>query len=259
SKHLSKEEVAYVITEINNDLNKSSGYLGAISDRSKELFFNQQTVGQYLYQQLRQSPHTRLRGQVFYRQDYLDEFETIWETQAKFHSQLTDKLKEEIRDIVIFYQRKLKSQKGLISFCEFESKKIEVEKNGQKIKKRIGLRVAPKSSPLFQEFKIWQVLNNLQFRNKLTKEVFVPDLDAKQQLFDELNIKGNILATQAIKLLGYKTKDWEANYHTLEGNRTNKVLYDAYLKILEQEGYDEDLLNVREGVELMLPKIESQE
>lgn len=256
SKHLSKEEVAYVITEINNDLNKSSGYLGAISDRSKELFFNQQTVGQYLYQQLRQSPHTRLRGQVFYRQDYLDEFETIWETQAKFHSQLTDKLKEEIRDIVIFYQRKLKSQKGLISFCEFESKEIEVEKNGQKIKKRIGLRVAPKSSPLFQEFKIWQVLNNLQFRNKLTKEVFVPDLDAKQQLFDELNIKGNILATQAIKLLGYKTKDWEANYHTLEGNRTNKVLYDAYLKILEQEGYDEDLLKLSGSDEIDVSKIE---
>lgn len=256
SKHLSKEEVAYVITVINNDLNKSSGYLGAISDRSKELFFNQQTVGQYLYQQLRQSPHTRLRGQVFYRQDYLDEFETIWETQAKFHSQLTDKLKEEIRDIVIFYQRKLKSQKGLISFCEFESKEIEVEKNGQKIKKRIGLRVAPKSSPLFQEFKIWQVLNNLQFRNKLTKEVFVPDLDAKQQLFDELNIKGNILATQAIKLLGYKTKDWEANYHTLEGNRTNKVLYDAYLKILEQEGYDEDLLKLSGSDEIDVSKIE---
>lgn len=256
SKHLSKEEVAYVITEINNDLNKSSGYLGAISDRSKELFFNQQTVGQYLYQQLRQSPHTRLRGQVFYRQDYLDEFETIWETQAKFHSQLTDKLKEEIRDIVIFYQRKLKSQKGLISFCEFESKEIEVEKNGQKMKKRIGLRVAPKSSPLFQEFKIWQVLNNLQFRNKLTKEVFVPDLDAKQQLFDELNIKGNILATQAIKLLGYKTKDWEANYHTLEGNRTNKVLYDAYLKILEQEGYDEDLLKLSGSDEIDVSKIE---
>lgn len=77
SAQLSKEEVAYVITEINNDLNKSSGYLGAISDRSKELFFNKQTVGQYLYQQLRQSSHTRLKGQVFYRQDYLDEFETV--------------------------------------------------------------------------------------------------------------------------------------------------------------------------------------
>ncbi|PKP43327.1 MAG: hypothetical protein CVT96_05360, partial [Bacteroidetes bacterium HGW-Bacteroidetes-13] len=48
-KQLEKEEVAYVITDINNDLNKSSGYLGAISDRSKELYFNKQTVGQYLY------------------------------------------------------------------------------------------------------------------------------------------------------------------------------------------------------------------
>src|SRR5690606_25743694 len=138
---LSKEEVAYVITEINNDLNKSSGYLGAISDRSKELYFNRQTVGQYLYKQLQKNPHTRLKGQVFYRRDYLDEFETIWETQAKFHPQLTKESKEEIRDIIIFYQRKLKSQKGLISFCEFERREI----NCQEIKKTIGLRVAPKS------------------------------------------------------------------------------------------------------------------
>src|SRR5690606_13951983 len=68
-KQLEKEEVAYVITEINNNLNNSSGYLGAISDRSKELYFNKQTVGQYLYQQLQENPHTRLKNQVFYRQD----------------------------------------------------------------------------------------------------------------------------------------------------------------------------------------------
>ncbi|WP_018626154.1 type II CRISPR RNA-guided endonuclease Cas9 [Niabella aurantiaca] len=256
AKQLAKDEVAYVITEINNDFNKSSGYLGAISDRSKELFFNKQTVGQYLFQQLKQNPHTRLKGQVFYRQDYLDEFETIWETQAKFHPQLTRELKEEIRDVVIFYQRKLKSQKGLVSFCEFESREIEVEKNGRITKKRIGLRVAPKSSPLFQEFKIWQVLNNLEFRNKSTKEVFVPDMDAKQQLFDELNIKGNLLASDAIKILGYKSKEWEANYHTLEGNRTNKALYDAYLKILELEGYDEDLLKLSGSDDIDVSKIE---
>src|SRR5690554_4649166 len=121
SKQLEKEKAAYVITEINNNLNNSSGYLGAISDRSKELYFNKETVGQNLYNQLKENPHTRLKNQVFYRQDYLDEFEKIWETQSKFHPELTIKLKEEIRDIVIFYQRKLKSQKGLISFCEFES------------------------------------------------------------------------------------------------------------------------------------------
>lgn len=256
SMRLKKEEMAYVITEINNDLNKSSGYLGAVSDRSKELFFKNQTVGQYLYQQIKENPHKRLKGQVFYRQDYLDEFETIWERQAKFYPELTKELKKEVRDVVIFYQRKLKSQKGLISFCEFESKEIEIETSGQKVMKRIGLRVSPKSSPLFQEFKIWQVLNNLEFRNKSTKEIVVPDLDAKQQLFDELNIKGNIQASEAIRILGYRSKDWEANYHTLEGNRTAKVLYDAYLKILEIEGYDEELLKLSGSDEIDVAKVE---
>ena len=38
---LSKEELATVISEVNSDLNSSSGYLGAISDRSKELYYLQ--------------------------------------------------------------------------------------------------------------------------------------------------------------------------------------------------------------------------
>ncbi len=61
---------------------------------------------------------------VFYRQDDLDEFNTIWEKQAEFHRELTEELKHIIRDVVIFYQRPLKSQKSLISFCEFESRKV---------------------------------------------------------------------------------------------------------------------------------------
>jgi CRISPR-associated endonuclease Csn1 len=263
SEKLEKEEVAYVITEINNNLNNSSGYLGAISDRSKELYFNKQTVGQYLYHQIQKNPHSRLKNQVFYRQDYFDEFETIWETQAKYHSELTQELKKEIRDIIIFYQRKLKSQKGLVSFCEFESKEIEIDRNGQKVKKTIGLKVAPKSSPLFQEFKIWQVLSNVLIRKKGSKKriakvveqvnlfdeeknELVFDLETKQTLFNELNIKGNLSSKAIIELLGYDVKDWEINYSTIEGNRTNKVLYIAYLKILELEGYDtKDLLKVK--------------
>lgn len=257
TKQLSLELIAIVLQEINGQIYNSSGYLGAISDRSKELYFNNQTVGQYLYEQLKENPHTRLKNQVFYRQDYLDEFEKIWETQAKFHSELTEKLKTEIRDIVIFYQRKLKSQKGLVSFCEFESQEKII--NGHK--KTIGLKVAPKSSPLFQEFKIWQVLNNVLVRKKGSKkrvtkessptlfdeekEIFVFDLETKQKLFDELNIKGNLKSAKIIELLGYKSADWEMNYSELEGNRTNKNLFDAYLKILELEGYDEDLLKLQ--------------
>src|SRR5690606_23230377 len=192
-------------TEINNNLNNSSGYLGAISDRSKELYFNNESVGQYLFKQLQQNPHARLKSQVFYRQDYLDEFEAIWKEQSKHHSELTNELKSEIRDIVIFYQRKLKSQIGLVSFCEFESGEKEINGN----KKTIGLKVAPKSSPLVQEFKIWQVLNNVIVRRKGSKkriakssdqtvlfeedkEIFNFNLETKQALFNELNFKGNL-------------------------------------------------------------------
>lgn len=82
--------------------------------------------------------------------------------QAEFHKELTEDLKKEIRDIVIFYQRRLKSQKGLINICEFERRQIEVEIDGKKKIKTIGSRVIPRSSPLFQEFKIWQTLNDIE-------------------------------------------------------------------------------------------------
>ncbi|MFK8298262.1 type II CRISPR RNA-guided endonuclease Cas9 [Capnocytophaga cynodegmi] len=257
SKELTREQLAFVITEINNNLNNSSGYLGAISDRSKELYFNNETVGEYLWKQIAANPHNSLKNQVFYRQDYLDEFERIWNTQAQFYPQiLTESLKKELRDAVIFYQRKLKSQKSLVSFCEFENKEIEIKKeDGTSTKKVIGLKVAPKSSPLFQEFKIWQNLNNVLIRKKGSKTkkvaknqqavlfeeektIFELDLEAKQALFNELNLKGNLKADYCLEILGYSPKEWEMNYSILEGNRTNKALYEAYLKITDLEGYD---------------------
>lgn len=244
NRQLDLEQLAIVLQEINNNLNNSSGYLGDISDRSKELYFNKETVGQNLYKQLQANPHTRLKSKVFYRQDYLDEFEAIWKEQSKHHTELTDELKSEVRDITIFYQRKLKSQKSSISFCEFESKDVEIEKNGKKVKVTIGAKVAPKSSSLFQEFKIWQMLHNLKFINKSTGEieVFKDDgfSETKRQLFNELNLRGNLTATQILEILDYNTKEWVlSNYKTVEGNRTNLGLYDAYFKILEQEGFGE--------------------
>jgi CRISPR-associated endonuclease Csn1 len=236
---LAVEEAAFVIADINGNINNSSGYLGAISDRSKELYFNKQTIGQYLYRQLEDNPHTRTKGQVFYRQDYFDEFETIWETQAKYYPELTNALKEEIRDIVIFYQRKLKSQKGLVSFCEFESKVVELVKDGKKISYTIGAKVMPKSSPLFQEFKIWQNLNNLLIQNRKSKEILSFDLETKLLLFNELNIKGNLKKEQVFKFLGYKPNEWDLNFPVVEGNRTNQLLYEAYLKIMVYEGHDD--------------------
>jgi CRISPR-associated endonuclease Csn1 len=252
NEKLSKEEVAYVLTDINNNLNNSSGYLGAISDRSKELFFNKETIGQHLFKQIQQNRHKPLKKQVFYRQDYLDEFEAIWNNQNKYHPVLTEQLKSEIRDIIIFYQRKLKSQKGLISICELEGK--EVTANGKL--KHIGPRVAPKSSPIFQEFKIWQNLNNVIIKKAGSKkriareqlgeneEIFSLASEDKIRLFEELNIKGTLKASAILSLINRKSVDFELNYTALEGNKTNAALYNAYLKILELEGYNEDLFKL---------------
>ncbi len=177
----------------------------------------------------------------------------------KHHKELTQQLKTEIRDIVIFYQRKLKSQKGLISLCEFESYNKIINGKTQ----TIGQRVTPKSSPLFQEFKIWQILNNVEIKKKGNKKnskknqnqislfdeeknTFVFDLATKQRLFDELNLKGNLSANKIIEILGHKPSEWELNYTQIEGNNTNKILYNAFLDILELEGYDvKDLLSVK--------------
>ena len=225
SKELTQEELAYVIVEINNNINASSGYLGAISDRSKELYFNKQTVGEYLYSQLQNDSHTKLKNQVFYRQDYIDEFEKIWKTQKAYYSELTDELKKEIKDVVIFYQRRLKSQKHLISNCEFE-----------KYHKAI-----PKSSPLFQEFKIWQIINNIELKNIQTRVIYKNEdieQEVKDNLFKELNIRAKMSDKDILKILVDKPNEFKLNYKELEGNRTNAALYEAYQKILEFEGED---------------------
>lgn len=232
------EQFVIIIQQINIQLNNSSGYLGAISDRSKELFFNHQTVGEYLMAELSKDPHYSLRNKVFYRQDYLDEFETIWQTQAKYHKELTSELKKELRDVIIFYQRPLKSQKGLISFCEFENRKIEVEIEGVKKIKTVGLRVCPKSSPVFQEFKIWQILNNIQVINTETKESFPLDEECKRMLFAELNLKEKLSKTEVLKLLN-TSKNHDLNYKEVEGNRTQARLFKAYERIIEMTGHGE--------------------
>lgn len=249
------EHLAIVLQEINNDLNKSSGYLGAISDRSKELYFDKITVGQYFFRQIKENKHASLKNQVFYRQDYLDEFERIWEVQTKFHKELTPELKEQIRDVVIFYQRRLKSQKGLIRFCQFESWEIDKkDENGKVIlnkatgqpkKITVGQRVIPKSSPLFQEFKIWQTLNNIVFQKAEKKannneSEFILDKESKQLLFEELNLRGDLKINQVLKLLGKNPKEWKCNSDKVEGNRTNQALYNIYQKIAENEGYGFD-------------------
>src|SRR5699024_8170230 len=134
--------------------------------------------------------------------------------------------------------RRLKSQKGLIAYCEFESWKQDVVINGKKKRKTVGKRVIPKSSPLFQQFKVWQNINSLRVVNIKTREEKEPDDDAKKELFQELNWRDKITKAQTLKWLGYSSKEYKINFDHLEGNRTNASLLDVYKKIVLDEGYD---------------------
>lgn len=231
------EELAIVLQEINGQISGSSGYLGAISDRSKELFFKHLTVGQYQMAQLDKDPNYSLRNQVFYRQDYLDEFETIWEKQASFHKELTPDLKSKIRDIVIFYQRPLKSQKGLISFCELESKEVTRIIDGKKVTKISGPRVCPKSSPVFQEFKIWQILNNVEVKCLVDGTKRPLEQEEKELLFNELTWKEKLSKTDTLKILfPKKEKEYDLNFKDLDGNRTMSALLKAFQTIIALSG-----------------------
>lgn len=245
---LSLEQLVIVLQEINTQINASSGYLGAISDRSKELYFNKQTVGQYQLEILDGNSNASLRNMVFYRQDYLDEFNTLWEKQAEFHKELTEELKKEIRDIVIFYQRRLKSQKGLISFCEFESRQIEVEIDGKKKTKTVGSRVIPRSSPLFQEFKIWQILNDIKVivaekRSKRREKSELYDSrylnqEEKELLAKELFVRDKMTKSEVLKLLFDNPQELDLNFKTIDGNKTGFAIFRAYSKIIEMSGHE---------------------
>lgn len=254
TKQLPLEQVVIVLQKINSQIRGTSGYLGAISDRSKELYFNHLTVGQFQMKQLSENPNISLKNQVFYRQDYLDEFERIWEKQAKFHKELTEELKHELRDIIIFYQRPLKSQKGLINYCEFESSQKEVVVDGKKKTITIGLRVCPKSSPLFQCFKIWQSINNLQITgNVIPKQQLdlfgdttefdhgtrILTEEEKLDLYRELSIKESLSESEIIKLLFGRKKGLSLNFHKVEGNRTMATFIKACHTILVINGYND--------------------
>lgn len=219
-KQLSKEELALVISKVNGQANGSSGYLGAISDRSKELYFKHQTIGQNLIEKLDSNPHQSLKNKPYYRQDYLDEFERLWETQAQFHHELTPELKHEIRDIVIFYQRRLKSQKWLLSTCEFENRKV-----------------CPKSSPLFQEFKSLQIINNLEVscpdeKRRLTEE-------ERNALFFELTYKEKLTKAEVLKLLFAKPRELDLNFKEVAGNRTMAAILKACQDVISMSGHGE--------------------
>ncbi len=209
------------------------GYLEKIADREKALAESGQTIGQHFYQEFLKNPLFQTKNEIYNRDTYKAEFNKIWKFQAQFYPKLlTEKLRKEIGEEIIYYQRRLKSQKHLVSWCSYEPTKEIVGKSGKKI--TTGYKTAPRSSPLFQEFVVWQQVNNLKILTHSNKKGQELSLAEKEYLFAQLNrnTKPKISAKECLLLLAkfdskYADKNvgYSLNFENIECNRTYAELY----------------------------------
>lgn len=67
----------------------------------------------------------------------------------------------------IFWQRPLRSQKGLVGICTLENEFIKLkDKNGNIFYKQVGKKRCPVSRPEFEEFRALSFINNIQYCKK---------------------------------------------------------------------------------------------
>lgn len=215
-------------SEESSDDKKSTAYVEEVKGRYEELKAKGITIGQHFYQKL-QTAHNRnepyrIKQQVFPRQAYIDEFNTIISQQKIHHASLTADEVAFLRDEIIYMQRPLKSQKGLVSICEFEG---QYRKNAKEADIFVGPKVAPRSSPLAQVCKIWESINNITFTNK-RREPYPINTDQKLRLFDALNKTERLSQKDIFFILGIKPGDgYTGNKQTakgIQGNLTNAAI-----------------------------------
>lgn len=169
----------------------------------------------------------RIRNRYTTRKMYLDEFEAIWNNQAKYHSILTPKLKEKIggnrssgdsKDGILFFQRPLKSQKHLIGKCSFEPNK----------------RRAPVSSLLSDQVRVWQFINSIRCNGEKL------DLEEKQCLFEYLILKEKI-KFKSIRI-PLKKKDGFYRFNYLDDDPI--VCAPTHSKICSKKGFGTSFLDL---------------
>jgi CRISPR-associated endonuclease Csn1 len=207
---------------------KDTEYVAEVKNRHQLLKESGITIGQYFCKELQKNQHYRVKQQVYPREAYIEEFGAICNQQSKYWPNiLTDTFVQKLRDNIIYYQRKLKSQKSLVSVCGFEGFWVKKKTDGKETEYLVGPKVAPRSSPIFQVAKIWETINSITLKNK-KNETFAISLEKKRELFEYLDCNERLTEAELLKILGLKKSDgWHGNKHTgkdLQGNLTKAQL-----------------------------------
>lgn len=229
-------------SEANAD-KKDTDYVAEVKGRYTQLKDKGQTLGQYFYEELsnanQNNTYYRVKEKVYPREAYIEEFDAIINSQKSKHSFLTNEVIHSLRNEIIYYQRKLKSQKGLVSICEFEGfETTYFDKKTQQDKTIFtGPKVAPRTSPLFQLCKIWEVVNNISLKTKNPEgskykwSDRIPTIEEKQTIANYLQENENLSFTELLKILELKKEQVYANKQILKGIQGNTT-FSAIHKII---------------------------
>lgn len=190
------------------------------------------TVGSYIYQYLLKHPEGKVIGKLVRtidRRYYKEELRAILTKQAQFIPELASAQSLEaciqelyphneahqqslrrkdlinlIMDDLLFYQRPLKRKKHLIANCPFEQYEYLADRETGEMKVQ-HIKCIAKSHPLFQEFRLWQFVQNLRLFNRKdineeeVTELYLPDVEARVRLFDYLNNQKDITQEKLFK------------------------------------------------------------
>ncbi|MBR3567887.1 MAG: type II CRISPR RNA-guided endonuclease Cas9 [Salinivirgaceae bacterium] len=223
----------------------------------EDLKNSHKTVGCYIYDALLQNPNQKIIGKLVRtveRKYYKDELMQILEVQKALIPELRDeKLYKACVDElypnneahrnnianpnftnlfindILFYQRPLKSKKSLISDCPYES---HFDKDGNEH----PVKCVAKSNPLFQEFRLWQFLQNLKIYQR---ERTISD--------GQLDLFGNVSAgklqtdVDVTAELLKNEDDYVALFDWLNDRASIKqdTLLNSYFKFKKEKGKDQ--------------------
>ncbi|MCE2893969.1 MAG: type II CRISPR RNA-guided endonuclease Cas9 [Flammeovirgaceae bacterium] len=209
---------------------KETDYVAEVNSRHEKIKQDKITIGQYFYSRLQKDERYRIKDQIFPRAAYIEEFNAICSTQQEFYPEvLIDNTIRQLRDEIIYYQRPLKSQKGLVSICEFEAKWFR-NKEGREVLS--GPKVTPRSSPLFQVSKLWETINNISINSK-RGEPFTISIEKKKELFNYLDNNEKLSEAELFKILGIgKNEGYYGNKQLAKGLQGN-LTKTAIAKVLQ--------------------------
>lgn len=157
----------FIITEFEKpeNLGKVMSGIGELSKEMKGF----PTMGCYFYSIYNSKNKNtglihKIRGRYTHREEHYEaEFNYICKIQN-----ITGELRDKLYN-AIFYQRPLKSQKGLVAKCALEPKR-----------KRIAL-----SHPLFEEFRMWESINRIKIKKEFDDKLEFLNKEEKELIKNE--------------------------------------------------------------------------